>query len=58
MYVVEPGWGWYQVLPHCWYVRPFTMTVVQLGGSDLTMEPTTAAVTAAVATTATGWGSW
>jgi hypothetical protein len=44
--------GWYQVLPHCWYAKPFTTTVLQPGGIVLTIEPTTAAVTIAVAVTA------
>ena len=58
--VAEPdSCGWYQVLPHCWYAKPLTITVPQLGGNVFTIDPITAAVTMAVAVTAaavaTGW---
>ena len=47
------------MLPHCWYAKPLTITVLQLGGNVFTIDPTTAAVTMAVAVTAaavaTGW---
>jgi hypothetical protein len=48
--------GWYQVEPHCWYVRPSTETALHDDGIELTADPTTAAVvTAAAVALATGW---
>jgi len=47
--------GWYQVAPHCSYVRPLTVTALHDGGIEWTTDPTTAAVVTAAAVLATGW---
>lgn len=52
------NWGSYQVLPHCWYARPFTTTDVQDGGSEYATEPITAAVVATAAAVASGCHPW